>query len=112
MISKLQHLQLAKLHPFTRVANTKSATPNSEGLGHRALKAFAIYPSDRARVSRQSVTICLLFLFLFHFLFFFFLFWKTHWPPFHGVLNLFKVVNETRVGFAKLRRLGSSSAYC
>ena len=25
-----------------------------------------------------------------------------------GVLNLFKVVNETRVSFAKLRRLGSS----
>ena len=25
-----------------------------------------------------------------------------------GVLNLFKVVNKTRVGFAKLRRLGSS----
>ena len=25
-----------------------------------------------------------------------------------GVLNLLKVVNETRVGFAKLRRLGSS----
>ena len=25
-----------------------------------------------------------------------------------GVLNLFKVVNETRVGFAKLRRLGCS----
>ena len=25
-----------------------------------------------------------------------------------GVLNLLKVVNETRVGFSKLRRLGSS----
>ena len=42
---------------------------------------------------------------LFYSLFFFFFFWKTHWPSFHGVLNLLKVVNETRVDFAKFRRL-------
>ena len=62
--------------------------PTSEGLGYRALKAFAIYPSDRARVSRQSVAIFLLFLFFFLFIFsflsfYFFFFWKTHWPSFN-----------------------------
>ena len=31
---------------------------------------------------------------------------------FMGVLNLLKVINETRVGFAKFKRLGSFSAYC
>ena len=29
-----------------------------------------------------------------------------------GSLTYLKVVNETRVGFAKFRRLSSSSAYC
>ena len=94
MISKLQHLQLAKLYPSTSVANTKSVP--SEGLGHRALKAFAIYPSDCARVSRQSVVIFILFLF------FFFSFSRFSSFSFStGVLNLLKVVNETRVGYVK-----------
>ena len=30
---------------------------------------------------------------------------------FMGFLNLLKVVNETRVGFAKFKRFGSFSAY-
>ena len=42
--------------------------PTSEGLGHQALKDFAIYPSDRVQVSRQSVAT---FISLFHFLFLF-----------------------------------------
>ena len=43
----------------------------------------------------------LLFIFLFHFafLFLFSLFWETHWPSSPGVLNLLKVVNETRLVF-------------
>ena len=49
------------------------------------------------------------FLFLFLFLFFYFL--RYIGLLFMGVLNLLKVVNETRVGFAKFRRLGSFSAY-
>ena len=112
MISRIKHLQLAKLFPSTHVSNTKSATPNREGLGHRASKAFAIYPSDRARVSRQSIAIffffsfSFLFLFLFHFFFFFFFFFF-----YTGVLNLLKAVNETRVGYANYGRVHSFSAY-
>ena len=37
------------------------------GLGHKALKTFAVYPSDRARVSRQSVATFFLFLFFIYF---------------------------------------------
>ena len=48
--------------------------------------------------------------------FFFLLFFLFHWENFigllfMGVLNLLKVVNETRVGYLKLRRLGSFSGY-
>ena len=41
---------------------------------HRALKAFAIYPSDRVRVSRQNVTTFILIFLLFFFSSFLFLF--------------------------------------
>ena len=114
MNSKLQHLQLAKLHPSTRVANTKSVEP--VGLGHQVLKAFAINPSDHARVSRQSFAIVFLFLFFFLsfsflFPFFFFAFGRHIGLLFMGVLNLLKVVNETRVGYCKVKEVGSFSAY-
>ena len=105
MISKLQHLQHVKLYPSTRVVRTKSVAPQPVGLGNRALKAFAIYPSDRARVSRQSVPI--FFFFFFYFLLFLFLFFTSFYFGRHidllfmGVLNLLKVVNDTRVGYCK-----------
>ena len=79
--SKIKHLQFAKLYPFTRVTNTKSMTPNQLRLRHRASKAFAIYPSDRVRASRQSFTTFYFsfssFLFLSFCFFFSFPFWKT-----------------------------------
>ena len=78
MTSRIKYLQFAILYPFTRVTNTKSMTPQPIGLGHRASKAFAIYPSDRVRASRQSFTtfifIFLLFFFFFSFSSFLFLF--------------------------------------
>ena len=73
MISRIKHLQHAKLYPFTRVTNTKSMTPNQLRLRTSGFKGFAIYPSDRVRVSRQSVT-AFIFLFLLFFFFFLFLF--------------------------------------
>ena len=52
-----------------------SAHPTVARIRHRSLKAFAIYPSDRARVSRQSVmAFILLFLLFFFFFSFSFLF--------------------------------------
>ena len=75
MTSRTKHLRHAKLYLSTHVTNTKSMTPNQLRLRHRASKAFALYPSDRVRVSRQSVTACiLLFLLFFFFLLSLFLF--------------------------------------
>ena len=98
MTSRIKHLQLVKLYPSTRVVNTKSMTPNQEGLGQRALKAFAIYPSDRVRVSRQSVTAFISpFLISFCFCFFFsFSFGRLHWSSFVGNTNLLRVVNRSK----------------
>ena len=77
-------------------------------LRHQALKTFAIYPSDRARVSRQSVAIFLFFFFFFFFFFFTsFYFGRHNDLLFMGVLNLLKVVNDTRSSFW----LGSFLAY-
>ena len=96
MISRLQHLQLAKIH--------KVGDSQPVGLGHQFLKAYAIYPSNRARVSRQSVAIFFFFFFFsfsFLFLFLFFFFGRHIGLLFMRVLNLLKVVNETRVGYCK-----------
>ena len=60
--------------------------------------------------SSFSFSSLFLFLFIFVFLFFLFLFFSSFYFGRHigllfmGFLNLLKVVNETRVGFAKFRR--------
>ena len=46
------HLQIAKLHLFTHVTSNKIGDSQPVGLGHQALKTFAICPSDHAQVSR------------------------------------------------------------
>ena len=77
MISRIRHLQHARLYPSTRVTNTKSMTPNQLRFRASGFKCFRHIPSDYARVSRQSVTtfisLFLLFFFVLLFLFFFFL---------------------------------------
>ena len=84
MISKLQHLQLAKLHPSTRVTSTKSVASNQLG-----------FKAKRCNLSSFSFS----FVFLFHF--FLFSFGRHIGLLFMGVLNLLKVVNDTRIGCAK-----------
>ena len=101
MTPRLQHLQLARPHLSTRVASIKSVAPNQLAYGTRLLKTFVIYPSDRARVSRQSVAIFLFFFFLFFF-FSYFYFGRLIGLLLLGFLNLLKVVNETRIGFSKI----------
>ena len=44
MASRIQHLQQAKLYPFTRVANTKSMTPNQLRLRASGFKGFRHIP--------------------------------------------------------------------
>ena len=44
MTSKIKHLQLAKLHPSNRVANTKSMTPNQLRFRASGFKGFRHVP--------------------------------------------------------------------
>ena len=44
MTTRIKHLQLAKLYPSTRVANTKSMTPNQLRLKASGFKAFRHIP--------------------------------------------------------------------
>ena len=44
MTSRIKHLQHAKLHPFTRVANTKSVTPNQLRFRASGFKGFRHIP--------------------------------------------------------------------
>ena len=96
MNSKFQHLRLAKPHPSTHVASTKSVAPNQlrlKALGFKDFRREALGPCSGFKVKRRS------FSFLFSsFSFSFLLFWKTHWPSILGNHSLLQVVNETRVG--------------
>ena len=44
MISRIKHIQQAKLYPFTRVTNTKSMTPNQLRLRASGFKGFRHIP--------------------------------------------------------------------
>ena len=95
MNSKFQHLQLAKPHPSTHVASTKSVAPNQlrfRASGCKDFRREPLGPCSGFKVKRRSFS---LIFFPFFFLFFF---WKTHWPSIQGNHNLLQVVNETRVG--------------
>ena len=97
MSSKLQHLQFSKLYLSTHVTSNKVDDSQPVGLGHRALKTFAIYPSDRARVSRQSVAI-----FSFLFFSFSFFFERLIGLLFRG-LDLLREVKQTKLDFGRFR---------
>ena len=75
--SRIKHLQYAKPHPFTRITNTKSMTPNQ--LRHRAsgFKGFRHIPlrpcSGFKAKCHDFIFLFLLFFFFLLFLFFSFL---------------------------------------
>ena len=74
MTSRIKHLQLAKLHPSTRVANTKSMTPNQLRFRASGLKGFRhihLGPCSGFKAKRHgfySSFYSFLFLFSFSFL--------------------------------------------
>ena len=99
MNSKFQHLRLAKLHPSTHVASTKSVAPNQLILrapGFKDFRCEPLGPCSGFKVKRRNFSL-LFSPFSFSFFSFHF-FWKTHWPSIQGNHNLLQVVNETRVG--------------
>ena len=79
MTSRIKHLQLAKFHPSTRVANTKSMTPNQlrfRASGFKGFRHIPLGPCSGFKAKRHgfysSFSFCfffLLFLFAFSFLF-------------------------------------------
>ena len=72
MTSKIKHLQLSILCPFTRVTNTKSMTPNQ--LRHRAsdFKGFRHIPLGPCSGFKAKLHDFLFFFFFFFFFFFLF----------------------------------------
>ena len=100
MNSKFQHLRLAKPHPFTHVASTKSGAPNQLRLRAPGFKDFRrkpLGPCSGFKVKRCGFSFLFSY-FYFSLLFIFLLFWKTRWPFILRNHNLLQVVNETRVG--------------
>ena len=75
MTSRIKHLQLAKLHPSTRVANTKSMTPNQlrfRASGFKGFRHIPLGPCLGFKAKRHgfySSFYSFLFLFAFSFLF-------------------------------------------
>ena len=75
MISRIKHLQHAKLYPFTRVANTKSVTPNQlrfRALGFKGFRHIPLGPCSSFKAKRHdfySSFSSFLFLYAFSFLF-------------------------------------------
>ena len=75
MISRIKHLQHAKLYPFTRVTNTKSMTPNQLRLrasGFKGFRHIPLGPCSGFKAKRHgfySSFSSFLFLFDFFFLF-------------------------------------------
>ena len=103
---KPKHLQFATLHPSTLVTSIEVGGSQPVGLGHRALKAFTICPSDLARVSRHVK--CPLFFLFFSFFFFFFsyIFFREKCP------NTTKVrLRVPSQQILKCRKWSSSSSY-
>ena len=75
MTSRIKHLQLAKLHPSTRVANTKSMTPNQlrfRASGFKGFRHIPLGPCSGFKAKRHDFSFSFssfLFLFSFSFLF-------------------------------------------
>ena len=75
MTLRIKHLQLVKLYPFTRVANTKSMTPNHLRLrasGFKGFRHIALGPCSGFKAKRHDFDFSFpsfLFLFAFSFIF-------------------------------------------
>ena len=88
MTTRIKHIQLAKLHLSTRVANTKSMNPNQLRFRASGFKGFRHIPlgpcSGFKAKCHDFYSSFSSFLFLFAFFFFFFSFGRLHWSSFTG----------------------------
>ena len=75
MTSRIKHLQLVKLYPFTRVVNTKSGTPNQlrfRALGFKGFRHIPLRPYSGFKAKRHGFYFSFssfIFLFAFSFIF-------------------------------------------
>ena len=95
MISRIKHLQHAKLYPSTRVTNTKSMTPNQlifTATGFKGFRHIPLGPCSGFKEKRHD------FYFFFSSFLFIFLFGRLHWSSYMGNTNLLWVVNRSKVG--------------
>ena len=71
MTSRIKHLQHAKLYPFTRVANTKSMTPNQlrfRASGFKGFRHIPLGPCSGFKAKRHDFYFSFSFCFFFSFL--------------------------------------------
>ena len=101
MISRLQHLQLAQLHLSTHVASTKSVAPNQSRFRAPGFKYFLHIPLRPCSGFKAKHCNC----YYFSFLFLFFFFRRRIDLLSTGVLNLLKVVDNTRIGYCKVKEV-------
>ena len=90
MTSRIKHLQLVKLYPFTRVTNTKLMTPNQLRLrasGFKGSRHIPLGPCSGFKAKSHNFYFFLFLIFSFFFLFLF-LFGRQHWSSYIGNTNL------------------------
>ena len=101
MTSRIKHLQLTKLHPSTRVANTKSTTPNQlrfRASGFKGFRHIPHGPCSGFKAKRHDFYSSFsFFLFLFSFFFFFsFSFGRLHWSSCMGTQTYYGSSTDLR----------------
>ena len=100
MTSRINHLQHAKLYPFTRVANTKSTTPNQlrfRASGFIGFRHIPLGPCSGFKAKLHD------FLFFFFFLYFFF-FFSFSFSFFEDNIDLHIWVTQTYYGMSTCLR--------
>ena len=108
MISRIKHLQHDTLYPFTRVANTKSMTPNQLRFRASGFKGFRHIPLGpcsgfKAKCHGFCFCFCFSFCFFFSFSFCFFFFF------FEDYIGLHTWVTQTYYGLSTDLRLALQS---
>ena len=118
MISRIKHLQFAKLYPFTRVTNTKSMTPNQLRFRASGFKGFHHIPLGpcsgfKAKLHDFYFTFSS-FLFLFFFLLFLFFsfledyiglqIWATQ--TYHGLPTCLRPALQSERGYTISQSIG------
>ena len=104
MISRIKHLQHAKLYPSTRVTNTKSMTPNQlrfRASGFKGFRHIPLRPRSGFKAKRYDFYSSFSsFVFLFAFFFYFFIFAFSFLFHLEDYIGLHLWVTQTYYGLS------------